>query len=55
MDVTLEMSEFIHGEAGGIDTFHIVGSGLWSLWGITLKVYEYGIFKVLVIYILHNA
>jgi hypothetical protein len=28
------------------DSFHIVGSELWTLWGITLKVYEYkyGIF-----------
>jgi hypothetical protein len=22
------------------DTFHIVGSGLWKLWGIALKIYE---------------
>jgi hypothetical protein len=29
------------------NTFHIVGSGLWMLWGITLKVYEYANFKLL--------
>jgi hypothetical protein len=23
------------------DTFHIVGSGLWTLSGITLELYEY--------------
>jgi hypothetical protein len=23
------------------DAFHIVGSGQWTLWEITLKVYEY--------------
>ena len=21
--------------------FHIIGNGLWTLWGITLKIYEY--------------
>ena len=32
------------------DAFRIVSSGLWTLWGITLKLYEYeyGIFKLLV-------
>ena len=24
-----------------LDPFHIVGSNLWALWGITLKVYEH--------------
>jgi hypothetical protein len=28
------------------DALHIVVSGLWTLWGITLKVYEYGIFLI---------
>jgi hypothetical protein len=23
------------------DSFHIIGSGLWTLWEITLRVYEY--------------
>jgi len=28
-----------------LDAFHIVNSGLWTLWGINLEVYdcEYGI------------
>ena len=46
MYVTDEMSKFTHGEAAVFNAFHIFGSGLWSLWGIALKVYEYehGIF-----------
>jgi hypothetical protein len=30
------------------NAFHVVGSGLWTLWGITLKVYEYeyGMFEM---------
>jgi hypothetical protein len=23
------------------DAFHIIGSALWTLWGITMKVYEF--------------
>ena len=42
--VNHEMSKFIHGDAMVFDAFLIIGSGLWTLWGITLKVYEYGIF-----------
>jgi hypothetical protein len=41
MDVTHEMSKFTHGKARLFNAFHIIGSGLWTLWGITLKLYEY--------------
>ena len=39
INVSHETSKFTHDEAAG--GFHLVGSGLWTLWRITLKVYEY--------------
>ena len=48
--VNHEMSKFIHGEKPAVfDAFHFVGSGLWTLWGITLKVYEYSNRSVMLI------
>jgi hypothetical protein len=35
------MCKFTYDEVTVLDAFHIVGSELWMLWGITLKVYEY--------------